>query len=215
MSLLLVDWCHPQQRRQQQAAIDAGHIRKVDELALLEEEQLRPLAGLSLVMLVCGGIFFGVLNLVAYHWHYQHWLGPLSLGGILLWLVINAIGYILILPIHEAIHGLCFALWGGKPHFGARLPLALYCGARQQLFRRHHYLVVGLAPLILITFAGIVMTLLFPGIASYLLLAFVGNFAGAAGDVLVARRLMHLSELALVEDTELGYIAWEIVRQPD
>lgn len=210
MALLLIDRYHAQQRRKQQALIDAGQLHKLDELALLEPEQLRPLAQLSIAMLGVGSIFFVLLNQAAYSWRTHIFLPRVTIGGIALWLGINIASYILILPIHEIIHGIAFAFWGGKPHFGAKLPFALYCGARQQLFRRNHYLIIGLAPLVVITLAGILFTLLAPGLAVYTLLATAGNISGAAGDVLVAQRVLRLSKDALIEDTETGYTAWEV-----
>src|SRR5438874_3544029 len=56
MTLTLIDRFHPGLRRKQQAAIDAGELRKRDEIELLEPEQIRPLAMLSLVMFVVGGV---------------------------------------------------------------------------------------------------------------------------------------------------------------
>ncbi|HEY4388094.1 MAG TPA: hypothetical protein VGN34_26905, partial [Ktedonobacteraceae bacterium] len=63
----------------------------------------------------------------------------------------------------------------------------------------------------LITLAGIIVTVLYPGIAAYLLLAWAGNFSGAAGDVVACRRIARLPAQAVIEDTEVGYTAWEIV----
>lgn len=210
MALLLIDRYHAQLRRKQQALIDADQLQKLDELALLEPEQLRPLAQLSIAMLGIGVIFFVLLNQAAYSWQTHTFLPHVTIGGILIWLGINIMSYVLILPIHEIIHGLAFAFWGGKPHFGAKLPFALYCGAKQQLFRRNHYLIIGLAPLVVITLAGILFTLLAPGLAVYTLLATAGNISGAAGDVLVAQRVLRLPQDALIEDTETGYTAWEV-----
>lgn len=210
MSLTLVDRFHPQLRREQQAAIDAGKVRKRDELELLEPEQLRPLAILSLVMFVPGGVFFVLLNIVAYYAQTHRAIGQVGGWGILLWVVINIVAYLVVLPLHEGIHGLAFSLWGGKPYFGTKLPFALYCGAKNQLFRRNQYLVVGLAPLVVITVAGIVFTLLYPGLAAYTLLGTVGNFSGAAGDVWVAQRILRQPADLLVEDTQSGYRVWEI-----
>ena len=208
--MLLVDRYHPQQRREVQAAIDAGQLQKSDELELLEPEQLRPLALLSLEMLVVGGIIFMALNLAAYYWQ-QHTLHvTVTFWGVVLWIVCNIVSYIVVLPLHELIHGLAFLFWGGKPYFGAKLPLALYCGAKDQLFWRNHYLVVGLAPLVVITLAGALLTLFAPVLASYVLFATVGNVAGAAGDVTVAARLWHRDSRLLVEDTEAGYRAWTL-----
>lgn len=210
MPLILIDRFHPDLRREQQAAIDAGQVHKLDEIALLEPAQLRPLALFSLLMLLAGGIFFGVLNIAAYLWQTHATGGHIGGWALITWIVINIAGYLLILPLHEALHAAAFSFWGGQPYFGTKLPFALYCGAKNQLFRRNQYLVVGLAPLIVITLAGIIFTLLSPVLASYTIFATVGNFSGAAGDVWVVVRLLRLPETTLVEDTETGYRAWEI-----
>src|SRR5437763_1022230 len=210
MSLIVVDRFHPRLRDELQAAINAGHIRKVDEVALLEQQQLLPLAYLSLQLLLIGTVFFGILNYAAYVWHY-HTLGlSITGGGLLLWLVINIVGYCVMLLLHELLHGAAFLLWGGRPYLGAKWPLALYCGAKDQLFRRNQYLVVGLAPLVVITLAGVVFTLLSPALASYSIFATIGNFSGAAGDVWVARRFVRQPASVLVEDTQTGYRVWEL-----
>lgn len=210
MALRLVDRFHPALTRTQQTKVDAGMLREVDSIELLETQQLRPLAQLSLVMLGISLIFFVTLNMSAYAFHYGVVIGNLTLPGVLLWVVINILAYIVILPVHELIHGLAFLLWGGKPYFGTRLPLALYCGAKGQLFRRNQYLVVGLAPLVVITIAALIVSAIVPGLASYALFGTVGNFSGAAGDVMVAARLLRQPPAILVEDTEAGYTAWQI-----
>jgi hypothetical protein len=212
-SLTLADRFHPRLRREQQAAIDAGQIHKREEIELLSPEQLRPLALFSLLLLIIGGVFFVALTIASFIWHlhgHPFSLYLTSIWPVLIWGGINIISYIIILPIHEIIHALAFLLWGGRPHFGAKLPMVLYCGARQQLFRRNQYLVVGLAPLVVITIAGIVLTLLAPAAASFVLFATIGNVAGAAGDVWVVARLLRQPHHVLVEDTQIGYRVWEI-----
>lgn len=213
MSLIYRDRFHPAERRQLQTVIEAGGLQMCDELALFEPEQLRPLALLSLLLFFVGGLFFIALCVLAYTWHAGVISLKLSFWGVLAWIGINLVAYLIILPIHELLHGLVFFAFGGRPYFGARLPLALYCGARNQLFRRNAYLLVGLAPLVVITVLGIVFTCLAPVAASYILLATVGNVSGAAGDILVAWRLRHLSPHVLVEDTDTGYRAWNIVNR--
>jgi len=212
MRLIVIDRFHPQQRRDLQAVVNADQLRLCDEIELLEPEQLRPLAFLSLLLLIVGGIFFVALDLVAYSLQRDPLAPHLTFWTIVLWLAVNVIGYIFILLIHEGLHAIMFLLWGGKPYFGTKLPLALYCGAKDQLFRRDQYLAVGLAPLIVITLAGIYLTLLSPLLASYALFATIGNFSGAAGDVWVAARLWRQPASALIEDTEAGYRAWEVHR---
>lgn len=211
MSLTLADRFHPRLCREQQVAIDAGNIRKLDEIELLGPQQLRPLTQLSLVLLLVGGVFFIVLNIAAYFWQTHALIGHLTGLGVLIWVVVNVVASIVVLPLHEGLHGLAFSLWGGKPHYGAKLPFALYCGAKNQLFHRNEYLVVGLAPLVVITLAGIIFILLAPALASYVLLGLITNFSGAAGDIWVAMRLLRQPRDVLVEDTETGYRVWEIV----
>ncbi len=211
MSLTLIDRFHPGLRDERQVAIDAGHLRKLEDVELLEPAQLRPLALLSLLLLVIGGAFFALLDVAAYSWQTHTSVSITGGWGLLLWFVINIVSYILILPVHEVIHAAVFTFWGGKPYFGTKMPYALYCGARQQLFRRNQYLVVGLAPLVVITLAGIIFTLVSPALASYIIFAIVGTISGAAGDLWVAWRLLRLPHSVLVEDTEAGYRAWELI----
>ena len=210
MGLQLIDRFNPRLRQEQQAAIDAGYLLQRDELELLEDpQQVRGLVRVSLLMFVVGGIFFVALNVVAYsvQVHLTNSIGAL---GILYWFIVNIVVYILVMFLHEGIHALAFAFWGGKPYFGAKLPVALFCGAKNQIFRRNHYLVVGLAPLVLISIAGILLTLFSPVLATYTLFGTIGNFSGAAGDLWVAMKLWHQPQDVLVEDTETGYRVWEV-----
>jgi hypothetical protein len=214
MSMTIIDRFHPQRRAALQAAADAGNLRQIDELALLEPEHLRPLAILSLQLLALSGIFFVVLNLAAYTWRTGQHGAPLNGGQVLLWLLINVVSYFVVLPLHELVHGASFAFWGGKPYYGTKLPLALYCSAKNQVFPRNYYQVIGLAPFVVITLAGIIFTLLAPALSPYILFATVGNASGAAGDLMVVRRLRKLPTSALIEDLETGYHAWDVT-SPD
>jgi hypothetical protein len=214
--LFIIDRYHPHRRQQSQAAFEAGRFRQCDELALLSESQLRPLALLSLWLLLAGIVVFGVLPWFLFV-VIQKQAIVFSPGGIVVGVVLNILAYVLILPLHEAIHALIILIWGGRPHFGIKflsgtgIPLALYCGAEKQLFRRNVYLGVALAPLVVISLAGLILTLLVPSLASYFLLATAGNISGAAGDVLVAWRLFRFPSHTLVEDTETGYRAWQLM----
>lgn len=211
MPLTVIDRFHPRRRAVLQAAVDAGRVRQIDEMALLEPQQMLPLARLSLQLLLIGGIFFIVLNLSAYIWRTGQHGAPLSFGLVALWVGLNILGYILILPFHEFLHGVTISLLGGRPHYGAKLPFALYCGAKNQIFSWGAYQLIALAPFVIISLAGIVLTLLAPTIAPYFLFALVGNVSGAAGDLWMVQRLRTLPATALVEDAETGYRAWEVL----
>jgi len=211
MSLTVIDRFHPGRRAVLQAAVDSGRLRQIDEMALLESEQLLPLARFSMQLLVMSGIFFIVLNLTAYIWRTGQHGASLSFGLVALWVILNILGYILVLPLHEFLHGVTISLLGGHPHYGAKLPFALYCGAKNQIFSSTGYLLIALAPFVVISLAGIVLTLLAPTIAPYFLFALVGNASGAAGDLWMAQRLRSLPSTTLIEDVETGYRAWEVL----
>lgn len=210
----MIDRFHPGRRAALQAAIDAGRLRQVDEMALLEPEQMMPMARLSLRLFAFGLIFFIVLNLISYIWHTGQHGASLNPGQVFLWILLNLLSYMIMLPVHEFLHGVTIAFLGGRPHYGAKLPFALYCGAKDQIFSRNYYLTIALAPFVVISLAGIAFTLLAPGLSSYVLLAVAGNVAGAAGDLWVVRRLRTLPASILVEDLETGYHAWEVT-SPD
>jgi hypothetical protein len=211
MTLRYIDYFRPHLRQQRQATIDAGRIHLIDEFEVLDPQQLRPLALLSFLLLLLGLLFFGFLNLAAYFWWGHFPALHSSVGSIVFALLLNILGYLLILPIHEEIHALAFFFWGGRPYFGAHLPLALFCGAREQLFPRNYYLVIGLAPLLVLTCAGVLFTCLRPDLAWYTLLATSGNLSGAAGDLYTVMRLLRHSSAILVEDTDSGYRAWMLL----
>src|SRR5205814_2177941 len=115
MPLTVIDHFHPQLRAQQQIAIEAGHIQKIEEVELLGQEQLLPLARFSLLLLIIGGLFFILLNSVVYLWQTHTFIVQVDAWGLIFWIFINIIGYVAVLPLHEALHALAFALWGGKP----------------------------------------------------------------------------------------------------
>jgi hypothetical protein len=210
-SLQIIDRFRPRRRRQQQAAVDAGRLVLRAEASLLEPPLLRPLSLLNLILFFMALLIFSALDLLALSHRGEGALWPGGGALLWLWLAANLLAYILVLPLHELLHGLAFSFWGGRPYYGARLPLALYCGARGQLFPRNYYLVVGLTPFVVITLAALGITLLYPRLASYLLLAAAGHSAGSAGDLLVAYLLLrHHAAQHYVEDSATGFRVWEI-----
>lgn len=210
MSLRVIDRFHPDNRRQMQQAIDAGKVEQSGELELLAPEQMKTLAFWGLIMFVIGVVFFVALNVTMYLAQTHKTSGSIGGAIIVWWLVINLIGSVLILGVHEGIHGIAFTLWGGKPYYGAKLPFAFFCSTKAQLFPRNYYLVVGIAPLVVITVGAIIFTIIAPIQASYGLLAWISNFSGAVGDVFAVLWLLRQPKQALIEDTETGCRAWMV-----
>lgn len=200
----------PRRRRLAQQAIDEGRVHMAQAWDALAPERLRDLAALSLYLFLAGIALFVGLNLLFYRLKTGHAHSSLSWSLVLLAVGANVLSYLVVLVLHEGIHGLVFALMGGRPSFGARLPFALYCGAPNQLFTRNAYLAVGLAPLALISLGGIALMALAPTVAPFVQLGLIGNFSGAAGDLWAARILLRQPPRVLIQDTATGFEVYEL-----
>lgn len=192
------------------AAAHDGALRRVGELDLLQPASLPHLARVSLLLLVISGGGFALLDLAARDIHHSGpLLGSAPLVARLITLVaVNLVAYAVMIVVHELIHAAAILTLGGAPRFGLKLPLAAYCTAPGQLFTTAGYTVIALAPLVLLTVAGILVTWLVPDLGALLWLAFVGNVSGAAGDLEAVSQLRRMPGARLVADTATGFIAY-------
>ncbi len=112
------------------------------------------------------------------------------------------ITFVLVLVLHELIHGLFFALYTGEsPRLGLR-GLYAFAGAPEWFIPRGPYLVIGLAPFVLITLVGLISLVFVPlNLVRLLLFAITLNAAGASGDIFISGWLMRERELLFVNDT--------------
>lgn len=113
--------------------------------------------------------------------------------------------------MHEAVHGLGYLVFGGKPRFGVKLigrffPV-VYASATGPLIPRNHYLLVGLAPFLVFTPLFLLMGILGrnDGIAVMALMAMAMNVGGSIGDLMVARKVWQLGSGTLFEYTADGF----------
>jgi hypothetical protein len=63
---------------------------------------------------------------------------------------------------HEAVHGLVFRAFGGRPRFGAGMTYGMpyfYAACPGQWFVRDRFLIVGLAPLVILDAAALLLML--------------------------------------------------------
>jgi hypothetical protein len=200
----------PRRRRLAQQAVNEGRVERLLAWDALAPDRIEGLARFSLYLFLLGMVLFLGLNVLAYRLEMGQRGVALSWGQVLLVAGANLLAYLVVLVLHEGLHGLVFALLGGRPVFGAKLPFALYCGAPDQLFTRNAYLVVGLVPLVLISLGGIVLILLAPTLAPFVQLALIGNFSGAAGDLWAARLLLRQPPTALIQDTSSGFEVYAV-----
>jgi hypothetical protein len=118
------------------------------------------------------------------------------------WIVHLVVAQVLVIVIHEAVHGAFFWLFTrARPHFGfkglyayAALPPGMY-------LPRNPYIVVGLAPLVLLTLLGLLLVPVTPPVVIPTLYLFVLlNAVGAVGDLLVTAWLLRYPSTALAQD---------------
>jgi hypothetical protein len=124
--------------------------------------------------------------------------GPL---GILIYLGYIALLYIAVVLLHEAIHGIFFWIFTrSRPHFAFRVWYA-YATAPGWYLPRNQYAVVGVAPLVVISFLGILLFLFVPAgwlMTIFLLITF--NASGAVGDIAVLIWLFTKPKTCLAAD---------------
>jgi hypothetical protein len=122
---------------------------------------------------------------------------PSTLGTILE----TVAAFLLVLTLHEAVHGLFFFLiTRERPIFGFRGAFA-YAAAPGWYILRNPYLVVGLSPWILITMGGLVAAIFVPNnILLPLLFGMTINASGAIGDLYIVAWLLGQPKQALIND---------------
>lgn len=128
--------------------------------------------------------------------------------------VLVVVSVLLALPLtfvlHEAVHGLVFKAFGGRPRFGAGLTYGLpyfYAACPGQTFVRDRFVAVCLAPLIVLDAAALL--LMVPATTAFFgagLLAF--NTSGAVGDMWAVAVILQAPRWVEIEDTGPIFTAW-------
>jgi hypothetical protein len=112
------------------------------------------------------------------------------------------IATVLMIVLHEAVHG--FTFWyftRKKPTFGFKGLYAFAASPKGTYLPRLQYFVVALAPLIFLSLAGIALIPILPLLALPTLVFFlIGNAAGAIGDVWVVAWLLREPPEILLQD---------------
>ena len=115
--------------------------------------------------------------------------------------LVIALVYLGMIVLHEAVHGLFFWVYTGeRPEFGFRGVYA-YAGAPDWYLSKNPYLIVGLAPLVLISLVGFAAMLFVPtGWVFPILLFITLNASGAVGDIYAFFWILPKPEEILVRD---------------
>jgi Putative zincin peptidase len=165
----------------------------------------------------CNGSLLLILAFSSASWFYGAIHGQSSLSFSLeasqdnLWRnILSLLGFFAIIfgtiVIHELVHGIAFAAFGGSPRYGFKvkffLPLA-YATSPGDYFRRNSFIIIGLAPLIVIDVVCLLLLAIFPQ-APWLIWVITFNTAGAIGDIWTAVLLLRCPKSVQVEDREEG-----------
>ncbi|BAZ41461.1 hypothetical protein NIES4101_74270 [Calothrix sp. NIES-4101] len=106
--------------------------------------------------------------------------------------------------VHEFVHGIAFAAFGGSPRYGWKvkylLPLA-YATSPGNFFRRNSFIVIALAPLLVIDIICLLLIAIFPQ-APWLIWVIASNTGGAIGDIWMVLQLLRCPQSIRVEDRE-------------
>ena len=111
------------------------------------------------------------------------------------------LGSVVSIILHELVHGFFFWIYShSRPRFGFRGGYA-YAAAPGWFFPRNQYLVIALAPLVLLSIVGMVLVAIVPVGAIYaILFGLVANAAGAVGDMWIAFKVVRERRKIVVED---------------
>jgi hypothetical protein len=128
-------------------------------------------------------------------------IGFSNMGGILQAVLAVIITTALMIVLHEAVHGFFFWLFTrSMPKFAFK-GIYAYAAAPQWYLPKEHYLVVALAPLLVLSLAGMALMLVVPsGWFMILILFLVTNASGAIGDLWVTGWLMRQPNTCYAND---------------
>lgn len=171
------------------------------------------LKGWALVVLLAGGtIVFGItiiLTLTIGGLLRGYLEGSANLGGFFFPLVLGV--FVAFFILHEAIHGVLFFVFGGKPRFGAILvgrffPVAFYTTSKAPILR-NQFLIVILTPFLTLTLFLLVIGILAigEGVVALTIIAMVLNVSSSIGDLMTAWKIRRHSHNTLYEDTKNGF----------
>lgn len=123
----------------------------------------------------------------------------LVLGAALLIIFITTI-------LHELVHGFFFWLFTKeRPQFGIG-PGYAYAAAPDWYFPKGQYLIIGLAPLVVLTVLGLIAIALAPTAwLGTIFLAIVFNAGGAVGDLYICIRIGVEAQKVQIKDTGDGF----------
>lgn len=157
----------------------------------------------ALVLLSLASIVLLVPGYLALNWLLTT-LRPAAMGDLGSgWSILNLVlAFVLTIVLHEAVHGAVMAAFGAQPQFGILWHLgAAYATAPGFAFTRTQFLLVALAPLVVLDVIGILALLTLPPFGAQLAQTLVLlNTAGAVGDLAMSALVLRYPPNIMVMD---------------
>jgi len=152
-----------------------------------------------------------VLSFVVFGWLFLEFARifaklSLSVSFDLFGMAILFLSIVFTLILHEGIHAIFMKMFGSKPIFGFIFPIAIYTTSPGFAYKRNSYLIITLAPLLVINLLYIGLTLLFSGspFIFILLICATVNASGAVGDLWISKIVLGYPKSAFIMDEKDG-----------
>lgn len=104
-----------------------------------------------------------------------------------------------IIMLHEALHGMCYILFGGRVKYGFKFIYAYCQEVSEMKLQRTKFLVILLAPVTIIS----LLSLLLP--VNFGALVFILNLVGSTGDLLMSFYLIRFGYNSYIIDRAYGF----------
>jgi hypothetical protein len=211
------------------AALDnlPSGYRQVYQLDLESQRVLVLLNVIGLVLLGVGIVLFWGVDRILVAAGVPSGFNPLKGATPLGMALVILFALLAVLSLHELCHGLAFQFFGARPRYGFNLRKGVaFASADRYYLTRDAYLIVGLAPLVVISLFSVVLMALVGGeLRTVIELAGAMNFGGAVGDMwfaivcrrypwtLLVRDFGDGAELLLRDSTSLDHAFGEVDQQ--
>lgn len=186
----------------EQQSFKHEEFKELGKLELSKEVAIT-LIGMGTLALFAFGFFFTSLYILLTGNDSLHFTS----GTILIPLAL----FIGIIVLHELIHGVFMSKYGGKPHYGAGIAhfiLPYFYATSKTVYSRNQFIVIAIAPLVVISLIGIGIMAALPSIAHWIFIPFIVNASGAVGDLWVTRNVLRYPKHVMLEDRKTGLIIY-------
>lgn len=186
----------------EQTSLNLDKCKEIGKLVMTKEVVVT-LLGMGTLALFAFGFFFTSL--------YALFTGDVGFNFTSGTILISVALFIGTMVLHELIHGAFISKYGGKPSYGAGIAhfiLPYFYATTKTIFPRNQFIMIAIAPLVVISLVAIGIMAAFPSIAHWMFIPFVVNASGAVGDLWMTRNVLRYPKHVMLEDRKNGVIIY-------